>query len=128
MYQQKEIKRSVFRAYDIRGIIGKELDEDAYYTIGLAIACYLSDLQRQHIYLAYDGRLTSQALATALQQGLLDSGIHVINIGSVATPVMYYATHTQGYDCGLMVTVVIIRLITTVLKWFLPVKPRPKKI
>ncbi|MDR3503290.1 MAG: phosphomannomutase/phosphoglucomutase [Legionella sp.] len=103
-YQQRPISRSVFRAYDIRGIIGRELDEDAFYSIGLAIACRLHVLQRQQIFLARDGRLTSAALALALKQGLLESGIDVVDLGMVATPVMYYATHTQGIDCGLMVT------------------------
>lgn len=103
-YQQRPISRSVFRAYDIRGIIGQELDEDAFYSIGLAIACRLHALQRQQIFLARDGRLTSAALALALKQGLLESGIDVVDLGLVATPVMYYATHTQGIDCGLMVT------------------------
>lgn len=42
-YQQKQIPRSVFRAYDIRGIIGKELDENSFYSIGLAIARYLQN-------------------------------------------------------------------------------------
>lgn len=104
VYEQKQVTRSVFRAYDIRGIIGKELDEHSFYSIGLAIACYLHTLQRRQIFLARDGRLTSDALALALKQGLLDSGIDVFNLGAVATPVMYYATHTQGIDCGLMVT------------------------
>ncbi|MFJ1269536.1 phosphomannomutase/phosphoglucomutase [Legionella lytica] len=103
-YQQRPISRSVFRAYDIRGIIGHELDEDAFYSIGLAIACRLHTLQRQQIFLARDGRLTSAALALALKQGLLESGIDVIELGMVTTPVMYYATQTQGIDCGLMVT------------------------
>ncbi len=103
-YQQKQVPRSVFRAYDIRGIIGQDLDEHSFYTIGLAIACHLRDLQRQQIFLARDGRLTSAALATALKQALLDSGIQVFDLGVVPTPVMYYATHTQGVDCGLMVT------------------------
>jgi phosphomannomutase len=103
-YRQKQISRSVFRAYDIRGIIGKELDEDSFYTIGLAIACHLQKLNRQKIYLAWDGRLTSHSLSSALREGLLSSGIDVINLGAVATPVMYFATHDQDLDCGLMVT------------------------
>lgn len=104
MYQQKKIIRSVFRAYDIRGVIGKELDEDAFYSIGLAIAYRLTELNRQAIFLAQDGRLTSPSLGKALKQGLLDSGIDVVDLGAVATPVMYFATHTQELDCGLMVT------------------------
>ena len=103
-YQQTEIKRSVFRAYNIRGVIGKDLDDDAFYSIGLAIACRLLELNRQQIFIACDGRLTSPHLTSALKQGLLDSGIDVINLGAVATPVMYFATATQSVDCGLMVT------------------------
>jgi phosphomannomutase len=103
-YQQKRVTRSAFRAYDIRGIVGKDLNEDSYYSIGLAIAYYLHELERQQIFMARDGRLTSTALAMALKQGLLESDIHVFDLGIVATPVMYYATHTQGIDCGLMVT------------------------
>ncbi len=103
-YQQKKISNSVFRAYDIRGIVPTELNEDAYYTIGRALSCRLADLGRSALFLARDGRLTSDALALALRQGLLDSGINVIDLGAVATPVMYYATSTQGIDSGLMVT------------------------
>lgn len=104
MYKQKQVTRSVFRAYDIRGIINQDLDEDSFYSIGLGLACYLHQLERQQIYVARDGRLTSPGLAAALKQGLLDSGIDVFDLGEVATPVMYYATHTQGLDCGLMIT------------------------
>ncbi len=103
-YQQKQISRSVFRAYDIRGVIGKDLDEDSFYTIGLAIACRLKDLNKNQVYVARDGRLTSLSLVSALKQGLLESGIDVVDLGAVATPVMYYATFTQDLDCGLMVT------------------------
>lgn len=103
-YQQKQIDRSVFRAYDIRGVIGEQLDADSFYTIGRAISCRLSAMQRDKIFLARDGRLTSDSLAAALKQGLLDSGITVIDLGRVATPVMYYATNTQAIDSGLMVT------------------------
>jgi phosphomannomutase len=104
MYQQRPIERGVFRAYDIRGIIGTQLDEDAFYSLGKAISCRLQALNRSAIFLARDGRLTSEALAQALKQGLLDSGIKVLDLGAVATPVMYYATHVGGVDSGLMVT------------------------
>lgn len=103
-YQQKKVARSVFRAYDIRGIIGDLLDEDAFYSIGKAISCRLHGLGRQGIFLARDGRLTSDDLADALKQGLLDSGINVFDLGVVPTPIMYYATCIHDIDCGLMVT------------------------
>lgn len=104
MYRQKQVHRSVFRAYDIRGVIGRDLDEDAYYSIGRAFSFLLYEAERDSALLARDGRLSSDELAAALKQGLLDSGIKVTDLGAVATPVMYYATSTYGIDSGLMVT------------------------
>lgn len=103
-YTQKQVTRSVFRAYDIRGVIGSDLDEDAFYSIGFAVACYLQKVNKQSIYLARDGRLTSLSLSQALKASLLESGIDVIDLGEVATPVMYYATKATDLDCGLVVT------------------------
>ncbi len=103
-YQQRPVERNVFRAYDIRGIIGSQLDEDAFYSIGKAVSCRLQALDRSTIFLARDGRLSSESLASALKQGLLDSGITVLDLGAVATPVMYFATHVSSVDSGLMVT------------------------
>lgn len=105
VYQQRSVDRSVFRAYDIRGIIGNQLDENAFYSIGRAVSCRLHALNRSSIFLARDGRLTSERMASALRQGLVDSGMTVLDLGAVATPVMYYATHTHPeVDSGLMVT------------------------
>jgi len=103
-YRQRLVDRTVFRAYDIRGIIGSQLDEDAFYSIGKAISCRLLELNRSSIFLARDGRLTSTKLANALKQSLIESGITVIDLGEVATPVMYYATNVNSVDSGLMVT------------------------
>lgn len=104
IYKTRQVERSVFRAYDIRGIIGEQLDENAFYSIAKAVSCRLKDLGRTQILLARDGRITSQSLANAVTQGLLDSGIDVIDLGEVPTPVMYYATHVYGVDSGLMIT------------------------
>lgn len=101
-YEQTSICQAVFRAYDIRGIIDEQLTENSYYTIGKAIAYELGD--KTDIILGRDGRLSSPKLAQALSQGLLDSGINVIDIGLVSSPVLYYATHTLGCDSGVMVT------------------------
>jgi len=104
MYQNKKISRSVFRAYDIRGVIGTDLDEQAFFSVGKAVGYRLHELNRSAIFLARDGRLSSDALANALKQGLIDSGITVIDLGAVATPVMYFATAVMDIDSGLMVT------------------------
>lgn len=104
VYRRRDISPTVFRAYDVRGIIGEQLDEHAFYMIAQAIACELHALNRNRICVARDARLSSPLLASALMQGLLDSGIDVFDLGEVPTPVMYYATKTSGIDSGLMVT------------------------
>jgi len=96
--------RSVFRAYDIRGVIDGSFNENSYYTIARALSVRLHQLNRQSICVGRDARLTSASLTNALIQGLLDSGIDVVDLGVVSTPVMYYTIHTQGVDSGLMVT------------------------
>ncbi len=103
-YHFCKVDKAVFRAYDIRGLVDKQLNEDVFFSIGRAIACRLHDLNRSTILLARDGRLTSAAYAKAMAQGLLDSGIDVVDLGAVPTPVMYYATHVTDIDSGLMIT------------------------
>lgn len=103
-YRQRQVNRNVFRAYDIRGIIDDELDANAFYSIGKAISYRLHTLKRSQLFLARDGRLSSENLANALKQGLLDSGITVLDLGVIPTPIMYYATHVGNVDSGLMVT------------------------
>lgn len=99
------IAPEIFRAYDIRGIVGQQLNEQTFYAIGKAVSCRLNALERSDIFVARDGRLTSECLTQALIQGLRDSGIRVVDLGAVATPVMYFATHIDEHiDSGLMVT------------------------
>ncbi len=103
-YQQKKIAKQYFRAYDIRGIVDERFDENAFYSLGKAISYRMQGMDRKGIFIARDGRLTSDALSRALRQGLLDSGINVFDLGVVPTPVMYFATNVNDIDCGLMVT------------------------
>ncbi len=104
VYQVTRIPDNVFRAYDIRGQIGDEFGDDAYYTIGRALATLMRQHQRTIIYLGRDGRLTSPHLAKAMATGLIDSGVEVIDIEEVTTPMLYFATCQQTTDCGVMVT------------------------
>ena len=104
-YQLCDIDPAIFRAYDIRGIVDSQLNDHVFYTISKAISYRLKALKRSKITVARDGRLTSDAYAKALIAGLLDSGIDVVDLGQVPTPVMYYATHVfSDIDSGLMVT------------------------
>ncbi|PCJ47284.1 MAG: phosphomannomutase [Moraxellaceae bacterium] len=100
----EEISDEIFRAYDIRGIIGKNLNNNVANIIGIAIGSEAQSQGQSSIIVARDGRLSSPDLAQALIQGLITSGMKVIDIGLVPTPVLYFATHTLGTQSGVMVT------------------------
>jgi len=94
----------VFRAYDIRGIVPDELDEDLVTRIGRAIGTLAGELEQQALIVGCDGRQTSPAIKNNLVKALLDSGRDVIDIGVVPTPLLYYATCTLSTQSGIMVT------------------------
>ncbi|KTD03078.1 phosphomannomutase [Legionella geestiana] len=103
-YHIRPVESSVFRAYDIRGIVGETLDENAYYSFGRALAMRLQSEVRDTTFLARDGRTTGPALCDALAAGLTEGGIHVVNLGAIPTPLLYFAASTRAIDSGLMVT------------------------
>jgi phosphomannomutase / phosphoglucomutase len=99
-----DISRTIFRAYDVRGVVGEQINEQVFYRIARALAVQLHARGRTGLCLARDGRLSSPALAKAFTQGMLDSGMDVFHLGEVPTPVMYYATKTSGIDSGVIIT------------------------
>jgi phosphomannomutase/phosphoglucomutase len=94
----------IFRAYDIRGVVGKSLTEEGVYWLGRAIGSASLDAGEARVLVARDGRLSGPALSEQLIQGLMDSGCQVSDIGMVPTPVLYFATHTSGATSGVMIT------------------------
>ncbi|HCE8951665.1 TPA: phosphomannomutase CpsG [Raoultella ornithinolytica] len=92
---------SCFKAYDIRGKLGDELNENIAYRIGRAYGEYLKP---RRIVLGGDVRLTSESLKLALARGLQDSGVDVIDIGLVGTEEVYFATSHLQVDGGIEVT------------------------
>lgn len=90
-----------FKAYDIRGKLGDELNEDIAYRIGRACAVYL---QPKSIVLGADIRHTSHSLKMALANGLMDEGVDVIDIGMTGTEEVYFATFYLKVDGGIEVT------------------------
>ena len=90
-----------FKAYDIRGQLGTELDEDIAYRIGRAFAEFLKP---QKVVLGGDVRLTSETLKQALSNGIRDAGADVIDIGMVGTEEVYFATSHLQADGGIEVT------------------------
>lgn len=96
---------SIFKAYDIRGIVGDTLTTESVQQIGLALGSLAQDRGETSICVGYDGRLSSPALAAALTQGITQTGIHVINVGMVTTPMLYFAAHYLAQThSGVMIT------------------------
>lgn len=98
------IDPSIFRSYDIRGIVGKTLDAAGIYEIGRALGSEAAARGQQTIVTARDGRNSSQELRDALIEGLRDSGRDVLDIGLTPTPVLYFATHYLDSHSGVMIT------------------------
>ncbi|MEX2476275.1 phosphomannomutase/phosphoglucomutase [Marinobacter sp.] len=99
-----EVPDGIFRAYDIRGIVGETLSEEIVAVIGRAIGSEAVERQLESICIGYDGRHSSPALADALAQGIMAAGCNVIQVGAVPTPVLYFATHELQTGSGVMVT------------------------
>ncbi|MBB5408203.1 MULTISPECIES: phosphomannomutase/phosphoglucomutase [Paraburkholderia] len=85
------ISKSIFKAYDIRGVIGKTLDADAARSIGRAFGSEVRAQGGDAVVVARDGRLSGPELIGALSDGLRAAGVDVVNVGMVPTPVGYFA-------------------------------------
>ena len=94
----------IFKAYDIRGIVDRTLTVEAVEAIGQAIGSEAQARGKRAVCIGRDGRLSGPALAQALARGLQKSGVDVIDIGRVTTPILYFATHHLGTGSGVMVT------------------------
>ena len=98
------VPASIFRAYDIRGVVGETLTAGIARYIGLGIGTEAGDRGEQAIIVGRDGRHSSPELAGALVAGLRESGRDVVDIGMVPTPLLYFATHWLPANSGVMVT------------------------
>jgi len=98
------IDPSIFRAYDIRGVVEKTLTVDAVRLIGRAIGSEALQRGRNEIVVARDGRLSGPMLVDALVEGITSTGCDVKDIGCVPTPVLYFATYYLDTHSGVVVT------------------------
>jgi phosphomannomutase/phosphoglucomutase len=102
--QKPNIPPQIFRAYDIRGIVATALTPEATEIIGQAIGSEARDRGVKEIAIGRDGRLTGPVLSQALARGLQAAGVDVIDVGMVATPILYFAGHFLGTGSGVAVT------------------------
>ena len=100
----RTLSSTMFRAYDIRGVVGTDLTEETYTTLGQATGTYMLGQSRRSAAVARDARLSSPAFHAAFIDGLCSTGIDVVDIGQVATPVMYFAVEHLGLDAGAIIS------------------------
>jgi len=98
------LPRAIFKAYDIRGIVGDTLTPAIVHRIGQGLATLARARGRDTFAIGRDGRLSGPALMTALADGLRAGGANVLDLGMVATPMTYFAAGVLGTGCSVMVT------------------------
>ena len=102
-----KIHASVFKAYDIRGIVGQTIDENFAEHLGRAFGSQAVAAGERAVAVGRDGRLSGPGLAAALIKGLASTGLDVVDLGAVTTPMLYYVAATRGaHGCksGIQVT------------------------
>lgn len=99
-----KVNENIFREYDIRGIYGDDLDASVAYTIGRSFGSYIQHMGQKEVLVGNDNRESSPLLSNSLIKGLIESGVHVIYLGLVTTPMYYYAKKTNNIMCGIMIT------------------------
>ncbi len=98
------ISPGIFKAYDIRGVVDSTLTIEAVRAIGAAVGSTAAERGVSQVVVGRDGRLSGPKLSAALIEGLRSTGIGVIDIGMVPTPVLYFATHLLGTGTGVEIT------------------------
>ena len=95
---------SIFKAYDIRGIYGQDLNEDIFYRIARAYAQFCGFTGKGKVVVARDCRTSSESMFAAFAKGLVDEGVDVLDIGMASTPMSYFANATLKADGSVMIT------------------------
>lgn len=98
-----QVPASIFKAYDIRGVVPSTLTADIARGLGRAFGTRARQLGSHTVAVGRDGRLSGPELVQALVAGLIDAGVQVIDVGMVTTPMLYFAAHTLC-DSGIQVT------------------------
>jgi len=103
-HQPIDLSAEIFRAYDIRGVIGKTLDAGVARLVGQAVGTVVLERNAGPAVVARDGRLSGPYLQDAMIEGITSTGCDVLDIGAVPTGVLYYAAHELAAGSGVMIT------------------------
>ena len=104
MELKNNISKNIFREYDLRGIYPSEIDEQDAYTIGRSFGTYIKRFNETKTIIGHDNRHSSPSISKALINGIMDSGIDVINLNLVTTPMYYTARKIYNINTGIMIT------------------------
>ena len=102
-----QLSASIFKAYDIRGVVGQTIDAAFAEHLGRAFGSAAIDAGERAVVVGRDGRLSGPELSAALIRGLVSTGLDVVDLGPVTTPMLYYVAATRGaHGCssGIQVT------------------------
>ncbi len=98
------LSSDIFRAYDIRGIVDTQLNEHSISLIGKSLASIALESGETTVLFGCDARLSSPRLREPLLQAVLSTGLNVVDLGTIPTPLLYFAAHTGPWASGLMLT------------------------
>jgi phosphomannomutase/phosphoglucomutase len=96
--------KNIFREYDIRGVVGHQLDDETVSTVGLALGTFFRQNGAKVIALGYDARESSPRFCSLFEESLKKTGCDVLLIGRVSTPMLYHTLFTRSVDGGIMIT------------------------
>ena len=99
-----DVNPNIYREYDIRGVVGRDLTPAVVELLGKGYGTYVKGKDVRTVSVGYDARLSSPAFAEALTRGIVSTGVDVIQIGMVATPTLYFSLYHLGVGGGVMIT------------------------
>lgn len=99
-----KLNKYMFREYDIRGVYGKDIDEEISYLIGKVFGTKLASLGKDTTIVGYDNRISSPIIEKNVVKGITECGINVVRLGLVTTPMYYYSWDLLNIKCGMMIT------------------------
>jgi phosphomannomutase/phosphoglucomutase len=104
MLSQHYPPKSIFRAYDIRGVVDESLTTEVIFDIGRALGTCVLEQGEKQMVVGRDGRLSGPRLLEALCNGIISTGCDVIELGMLPTPLLYFATHFYNIPSGVVIT------------------------